>query len=97
MTQQPKLKRLANRKYQCHDIPALHSWLEANGYAFYGLHAPDEYGRFSHQEKDTQAGESSYSNGYIQVMSSGEIYTPDPHSWQLLDTLVDDDLQERAI
>jgi len=97
MAQQLKLRRLANRKYQCQDIPALHSWLEANGYVFYGRHAPDEYGRFSHQEQHTKAGESSYSNGYIQLMNGGEIYPPDPYSSQLLDTLVDDDLQERAI
>ena len=72
-------------------------WLEANGYAFYGSHAADEYGRFSHQEKHTQAGETSYSNGYIQVLNSGEIYSPDPHAWGLLDPLVDDNLRERAV
>jgi hypothetical protein len=97
MTQQPKLRRLANRKYHCHDVPVLHSWLETNGYVFYGPHAADEYGRFSHQEKHTEGDRSTYSNGYIQILNSGEIYTPDPHSYQLLDTLVDDDLQERAI
>jgi hypothetical protein len=97
MMQQPKLKRLANRKYQCDDIPALHTWLESQGYVFYGQHALDEYGRFSHQETHAQAGESSYSNGYIQVMTTGEIYTPDPHAWRLLDSLVDDNPRERAI
>ena len=77
MTQQPKLKRLANRKYQCDDIPALHRWLESQGYIFYGQHADDEYGRFSHQEAQAQAGEKSYSNGYIQVLTNGEIlYRP---------------------
>jgi hypothetical protein len=97
MTQQPKLKRLANRKYQCDDIAALHTWLEAEGYEFYGRHALDEYGRFSHQETHEQAGQRSFSNGYIQVMTTGEIYTPDPHSWQLLDSLVEDDLRERSV
>jgi hypothetical protein len=97
MTQQPKLKRLAHRKYQCDDISALHTWLGAQGYIFYGQHASDEYGRFSHQEAHTQADESSYSNGYIQVLTSGEIYSPDPHAWQLLDTLVDDNPREQAV
>lgn len=94
MTQQPKLMRLAHRKYQCADIPILHSWLEANGYVFYGSHADDEYGRFSHQEKHSQADQSSYSNGYIQVLATGEIYSPDPHAWPLLDGLVGDDSDE---
>ena len=97
MTQQPKLKRLANRKYRSDDIPSLHRWLESQGYTFYGQHEDDEYGRFSHQEAQTQAGERSYSNGYIQVLTSGEIYTPDPHAWRLLDSLVDDKLRERTI
>jgi hypothetical protein len=97
MTQQPKLKRLANRKYQSDDIPSLHRWLESQGYTFYGQHADDEYGRFSHQEAQTQAGERSYSNGYIQVLTSGEIYTPDPHAWRLLDSLVDDKLREQTV
>ena len=97
MTQQPKLKRLANRKYQCDDVPALHTWLESQGYIFYGQHALDEYGRFSHQETHSQAGESWYSNGYIQVMTTGEIYTPDPHAWRLLDSLVDNNERERAV
>ena len=97
MAQQPKLKRLANRRYHCDDIPALHTWLESQSYTFYGQHAHDEYGRFSHQEAQTQAGERSYSNGYIQVRATGEIYTPDPHAWHLLDSLVDDNLDERAV
>ena len=97
MTQQPKLKRLANRKYQSDDVPALHTWLESQGYIFYGRHAYAEYGRFSHQETHAQAGESSYSNGYIQVMTTGEIYTPDSHAWRLLDSLVDDNVPERAV
>jgi hypothetical protein len=97
MAQQPNLKRLANRKYQCDDIRALHAWLESQGYIFYGQHANNEYGRFSHQEGHPQAGERKYSNGYIQVLTSGEIYSPDPHSWQLLDSLVDDDLRERSV
>jgi hypothetical protein len=97
MAQQPKLKRLANRKYQSNDVPALHTWLESQGYVFYGKHAYNEYGRFSHQEAHAQAGESSYSNGYIQVLTNGEIYTPDPHAWHLLDALVDDEARERAV
>jgi hypothetical protein len=97
MTQQPTLKRLAHRKYQCDDIAALHSWLESRGYQFYGQHALDEYGRFSHQECHEQAGQKTYSNGYIQVMASGEIYTPDPNAWQLLDSLLDDQLRERSV
>ena len=97
MTQQPKLKRLANRRYHSNDIPALHTWLEAHGYKFYGQHASYEYGRFSHQEAQAQACETSYSNGYIQVLTTGEIYTPDPHAWPLLDSLVDDNLQERTV
>jgi len=96
MAQQPTLKRLAHRKYQCNDIPALHTWLEAQGYTFYGRHGYNEYGRFSHQEAHTQDGESAYSNGYIQVLTTGEIYSPDPHAWGLLDTLVDDNLRERT-
>ncbi len=91
MTQQPKLKQLANRKYQSDDIPALHTWLESNGYEFYGPHASGEYGRFSHQETHVQANESSYSNGYIQVLTTGEIYTPDPQAWRLLDSLAEAD------
>ena len=97
MAQQPKLRRLANRKYQCNDISELHIWLESQGYIFYGQHAYDEYGRFSHQETYAQAGESSYSNGYIQVLTNGEIYTPDPHAWHLLESLVDDNLRERMV
>jgi hypothetical protein len=97
MTQQPKLKRLAHRKYQCDDIAALHSWLEANGYEFYGRHDLEEYGRFSHQESHNQHGQTSFSNGYIQVLTTGQIYSPDPHAWQLLDSLVDDDLRERSV
>ena len=97
MAQQPKLKRLAKRKYQCDDIAALHTWLESKGYQFYGRHALDEYGRFSHQETQTQSGHKTYSNGYIQVMTTGEIYTPDPYAWQLLDALLDDDLRERTV
>lgn len=96
MTQQPKLTRLANRKYKCEDIAALHGWLESQGYRFYGQHEPEEYGRFSHQEAHAQAGETLYSNGYIQILANGEVYTPDPHSWQLLDGLVNDDLAERS-
>ena len=97
MAQQPKLKRLANRKYQTNDVPALHAWLESQGYVFYGKHGYDEYGRFSHQEAHTQSGERSYSNGYIQVFANGEIYSPDPHAWRLLDSLVDDTLHEREV
>jgi len=97
MAQQPTLKRLAHRKYQCDDILALHTWLEAQGYVFYGKHAGDEYGRFSHQESYMLAGKRLYSNGYIQVLTNGEIYSPDPHAWHLLDTLVDDNLRERAV
>jgi len=97
MKQQPKLKRLANRKYQSDDIPALHTWLESQGYIYYGQHASGEYGRFSHQEAHAQSGQKTYSNGYIQVMTSGEIYTPDPHAWRLLDSLVADNLRERAV
>jgi len=89
MVQRPKLARLANRRYQCDDITLLHAWLESNGYDFYGQHAPGEYGRFSHQETWIQAGKKTYSNGYIQVMATGEIYTPDPHAWRLLDSLID--------
>ena len=97
MTQQPKLKRLANRKYQSNDVLELHAWLESQGYVFYGKHAHNEYGRFSHQEAHAQAGESSYSNGYIQVLTNGEIYSPDPHAWRLLDSLVEDNLREREV
>lgn len=97
MTQQLKLKRLANRKYQCDDIGALHTWLESQGYEFYGRHALDEYGRFSHQETFSHAGQKSYSNGYIQVLTTGEIYTPDPHAWHLLDSLLEEDLRERSV
>ena len=97
MAQQPKLKRLANRKYRCDDIAALHTWLESKGYEFYGRHALDEYGRFSHQQAYDQAGKKTYSNGYIQVMASGEIYTPDPYAWQLLDSLLEDQLRERSV
>src|SRR5688500_14584243 len=97
MTQQPKVKRLANRKYQSNDVPALHTWLESQGYVFYGKHADNEYGRFSHQESHAHARERSYSNRYIQVLTNGEIYTPDPHSWRLLDSLVDDTLREREV
>ena len=97
MAAKPKLKRLANRKYQCDDIAALHAWLESKGYEFYGPHALDEYGRFSHQETHIQSGQKTYSNGYIQVRTSGEIYTPDPYAWDVLDSLLDDDLQERSV
>jgi hypothetical protein len=97
MTQRPKLKRLANRKYQCDDIATLHAWLEAQGYQFYGPHAIDEYGRFSHQEVRSEGGQRSFSNGYIQILNNGEIYTPDPHAWRLLDTLLEDGLHERAV
>ncbi len=96
MTQQPKLARLANRKYQSDDIPALHGWLEANGYEFYGQQASDEYGRFSHQEMHEQDDQSLYSNGYIQILATGEVYSPDPHAWPLLDALVNDDVTEQA-
>jgi hypothetical protein len=97
MTQQPKLKRLANRRYQCGDIASLHAWLEAQGYEFYGRHATDEYGRFSHQETHSQGGHRSFSNGYIQIRKTGEIYTPDPHAWSLLDSLAEEGLRERSV
>ena len=98
MTQQtPKLARLAHRKYQCDDITAFHSWLEIHGYQFYGQHSPEEYGRFSHQEAHDHGDQRSFSNGYIQVMATGEIYSPDPHAWSLLDSLLDDELRERPV
>jgi hypothetical protein len=97
MMQQPKLKRLANRRYQCDDIATLHTWLEAQGYEFYGRHAMDEYGRFSHQEAHSQGDQRSFSNGYIQILNNGEVYTPDPHGWRLLDELVEGGLSEREV
>ena len=99
MTQQPtpQLKRLAHRSYQCGDIAAFHRWLETNGYQFYGQHNPGEYGRFSHHETLGQGDQRIFSNGYIVVMTNGEVYTPEPFAWELLDTLVnEDDLGERT-
>ena len=94
--QQPRLSALAARKYRCDDIPALHHWLEAHGYQFYGTFDPAEYGRFSCQEAHETGERRSYVHSFIQVFADGQIYAPDPHAHNLLNTLVADEPHERT-
>jgi len=91
MTRQPtpRLTSVAADTYRCADIPALHRWLEARGYTFYGQHYPGEYGRFSCQEQHEQAGRKAFVHSYIQVLSTGEVFAPDPHARDLLAALVE--------
>jgi hypothetical protein len=86
---QPYLTRVAQRKYHCDDINALHDWLEKQGYRFYGQHDPGEYGRFSLQEAHELGDRTSYVHSFIQVWQSGEVYTPDPEACALLDRMVE--------
>jgi len=84
----PQLTALRADTYRCDDIPALHSWLEAHSYTFYGQHDPGEYGRFSCQEQREQGGQRFYLHSYIQVFDNGEIFAPDPHARDLLAPLL---------
>ena len=95
--QRPSLSFLANRKYRCDDISALHQWLEAHGYQYYGTFDPEEYGRFSCQETHDDADRRSYVHSFIQVFADGTLYAPDPHAHNLLDTLVTDEPRERTV
>jgi hypothetical protein len=95
--QQPRLRFLSNRKYHCDDIPALHRWLEAHGYQYYGQFDPGEYGRFSCQDTHDLGDRRSYVHSFIQVWANGEIYAPDPHAHHLLNTLLTDDPLERTV
>ena len=93
----PTLTRLDSRKYQCADIPALHAWLEARGYQFYGQHNPGEYGRFSLQEAHQVGDRQTYVHSFIQVFDTGQVYSPDPFACELLDTLAIEDERERSV
>ena len=93
---EPQLTRQAERRYHCSDIPALHEWLEAHGYQFYGQHNPDEYGRFSHQEAHDQGGQRAFVHSFIQVLNNGEVYSPDPSARSLLDSLLANMQRERS-
>ena len=93
----PQLQLLARDKYECADLPALHHWLEAHGYRYYGHHAANEYGRFACQETHAGNGNPSYVHSYIQVLATGELYAPDPHARELLAPLVIDVEDERAM
>jgi hypothetical protein len=98
MTKPPtlQLQFLAKDKYRCADLPALHDWLEAHGYRYYGRHAPNEYGRFACQETHDVSGRRSYVHSYIQVLATGEIYAPDPYARDLLAPLLNDAEHERT-
>jgi hypothetical protein len=93
----PQLRVLAKDKYGCADLDALHQWLEAHGYRYYGHHAADEYGRFACQETHEGDGSPSYVHSYIQVMATGELYAPDPHARDLLAPLVIETERERTV
>jgi len=93
----PQLTALRADTYRCDDIPALHSWLEAHSYTFYGQHDPGEYGRFSCQEAHETGERRSYVHSFIQVFADGQIYAPDPHAHNLLNTLVIDEPHERTV
>jgi hypothetical protein len=95
-TAKPYLTRQSNRKYHCDDIPALHHWLEARGYRFYGRHDSGEYGRFSLQEAHDLGDRREYVHSYIQVIDTGDVYSPDPHACELLDELASDRERERG-
>ena len=84
---QPRLTRVASRKYHCHDLAALHGWLEAQGYRFYGQHNPGEYGRFSLQHAEDRGDRQYYVHSFIQVFEDGQIYSPDPQACEMLDRL----------
>jgi hypothetical protein len=92
----PTVTRLQNRKYHCADIPTLHSWLESQGYHFYGQHDPGEYGRFSMQEAHDVDDQRTFVHSFIQVFDTGEVYSPDPLACELLDTLAGEDERERS-
>lgn len=92
----PELTRRANHRYHCADIAALHQWLETQSYQFYGQHNPGEYGRFSRQEAHEHDGQRSFVHSFIQVMSDGQVYSPDPLACQLLEALVTHQ-QEREV
>jgi hypothetical protein len=99
MTQGPtlELQFLAKDKYRCADLAALHRWLEAHGYRYYGRHAPNEYGRFACQETHDAGDHRSYVHSYIQVLATGEVYAPDAHARDLLAPLVIDAERERMV
>ena len=92
----PQLRPLARDTYQCDDIPALHRWLEARGYRYYGRHADGEYGRFSCQERHDASERPTYVHSYIQVLANGKIFAPGDHARELLTPLVGDEERERA-
>jgi hypothetical protein len=92
----PQLYTLARDKYRCDDLSALHSWLEAHGYRYYGHHAPNEYGRFACQETHDTGDQRWYVHSYIQVLATGELFAPDPHARDLLAPLVSDAGRERT-
>ena len=92
----PQLQVLAKDKYQCADLPALHQWLEAHGYRYYGHHAPNEYGRFACQETHSGGDRPSYVHSYIQVLATGEIFAPGPHARDLLAPLLINTERERT-
>jgi hypothetical protein len=92
----PQLQLLAKDKYRCSDLPALHHWLEAHGYRYYGHHAPNEYGRFARQETLMKDQSPSYIHSYIQVLATGELFAPDPHARELLAPLVADKEREHS-
>lgn len=93
----PQLQIMAKDKYRCVDLPALHRWLEAHGYNYYGQHAPGEYGRFACQETHDCGDRRSYVHSYIQVLATGEIFAPGPHARDLLASLVVDQDLERTV
>jgi hypothetical protein len=93
----PQLQLLAKDKYLCANLPALHEWLEAHGYRYYGHHASNEYGRFACQEAYVGDDSPSYVHSYIQVLATGELYAPGPHARDLLAPLVIDTVRERMV
>jgi hypothetical protein len=93
----PQLQFVAKDKYCCVDLPALHRWLEAHGYRYYGHHAPNEYGRFACQETHDCDDGRTYVHSYIQVLATGELFAPGPHARDLLAPLVVDQERERTV
>ncbi|MBK9714249.1 MAG: hypothetical protein IPO81_23525 [Kouleothrix sp.] len=93
---QPALTAIAQNWYRCTDIETLHRWLEDHGYEFYGVFEAGEYGRFSHQEAEDRGDRRRYVHSFIQVLRSGEIYAPDGHATELLDSLTAGPPRERT-
>ena len=84
----PQLTLLGTDKYSCDDVKMFHTWIETQGYTYYGEHEPGEYGRFSLQVQHQHDGGPVHVHSYIQVFVNGEVFAPDPDARKLLKPLV---------